>query len=181
MRSSVHFPWYISLLGCLLMLFVACGEDDPCEGVECLNGGVCVGGICECPGGFVGEDCGLVDVTSFVGNYEGRYEGCFQTSPDHIVQIDQSTVTGFALSFINLGDYACPSSVDGRMRLEAQLDGSAITLPEQLVCEDGNFGGYRFTGSGTVFQDSVRLDFQVRYDVGGSLRTDNCTAILVKP
>ncbi|XP_050417583.1 neurogenic locus notch homolog protein 1 isoform X3 [Patella vulgata] len=32
---------------------------DPCEDVECLNNGVCVKGICNCPCGFSGSDCGV--------------------------------------------------------------------------------------------------------------------------
>lgn len=32
--------------------------DDPCEGIICINGGTCVNGICECPEGFEGADCG---------------------------------------------------------------------------------------------------------------------------
>ncbi|XP_050396725.1 fibropellin-1 [Patella vulgata] len=32
---------------------------DPCESVECLNGGKCVRGICECTCGYSGPDCGV--------------------------------------------------------------------------------------------------------------------------
>ncbi|KAK6173686.1 hypothetical protein SNE40_017094 [Patella caerulea] len=32
---------------------------DPCDDVECLNNGVCVDGICNCPCGFSGADCGV--------------------------------------------------------------------------------------------------------------------------
>ncbi|KAK6173688.1 hypothetical protein SNE40_017095 [Patella caerulea] len=32
---------------------------DPCDDVECLNNGVCVDGICNCPCGFSGSDCGV--------------------------------------------------------------------------------------------------------------------------
>jgi hypothetical protein len=156
-------------------------QEEPCENVDCQNGGTCIDGICECPAGFLGDDCSLVDVSSLVGNYSTRYVGCFQVSPDHVVQIDQSMTPGFALSFINLGDYACPSSSDGRLRLDARLHGSTIALSEQRVCEEGSFGGYLFSGTGTVFGDSISLDFQVQYEVDGNLQNDNCTAILIKP
>ncbi|KAK6173744.1 hypothetical protein SNE40_017148 [Patella caerulea] len=33
--------------------------NDPCDDVECLNKGVCVDGICNCPRGFSGADCGV--------------------------------------------------------------------------------------------------------------------------
>lgn len=32
-------------------------EDDPCDNQNCLNGGVCISGQCECPSGFSGLNC----------------------------------------------------------------------------------------------------------------------------
>lgn len=58
------------LSGALLLAFAASlltistgcsGDDDPtdpCAGIECKNGGACVNGICECPEGYDGADCG---------------------------------------------------------------------------------------------------------------------------
>ena len=173
--------FHFSIIGaCLLAILISC-NTDPCEGKVCENGGRCLEGICECPDGFIGDDCETVDVSSLIGNYDGRYEGCFQTGPDHIIQLDQSPVGGFAIEFINLGDYACPSSSDGRLRVQASLSGNDIQMPEQTVCADGNFAGYLFQGSGTVFSDSIRFTFSVVYDADGNARTDNCTAILIKP
>lgn len=33
-------------------------DNSLCGNVECLNGGVCTDGTCDCPEGFTGEDCG---------------------------------------------------------------------------------------------------------------------------
>lgn len=33
-------------------------ENDPCEGVTCLNGGTCVNGSCNCDDGYTGPNCG---------------------------------------------------------------------------------------------------------------------------
>lgn len=163
----------------IILLTAACNED-PCEDITCNNGGTCADGLCECPDGFIGDDCSIVDATNLIGNYSGRYEGCFQTAPDHVVQLDQSEVSGFAVTFINLGDYACPGNSDNRVRVEANFNGNSIEMPEQTVCGDSNFEGYTFDGTGTVFTDSIRLDFNVNYTVDGNSRTDNCTAILVR-
>ncbi|MEM6347163.1 MAG: hypothetical protein AAF927_24955 [Bacteroidota bacterium] len=46
-------------LGLLGLLLGAC-VNDPCEGVACLNDGICVDGSCDCPEGFIGPDCGIV-------------------------------------------------------------------------------------------------------------------------
>jgi len=51
MKTHLFFLWTI----CFFMLLFAC--QDPCEEVECLNGGTCVEGSCECPDGFIGLNC----------------------------------------------------------------------------------------------------------------------------
>ena len=53
------------LLFCCLALGVvsspSCSLLDPCSDVNCLNGGTCVSGDCDCPVGFTGADCGIED------------------------------------------------------------------------------------------------------------------------
>lgn len=46
---------FFSLL-CSLSLFT-CGDDDPCEGIDCGIYGRCVNGVCECEPGYGGADC----------------------------------------------------------------------------------------------------------------------------
>ncbi len=48
----------LSLLFILFIgLFSTC-KDDPCEGVQCLNGGTCENGECECTPMWRGKNCG---------------------------------------------------------------------------------------------------------------------------
>lgn len=61
---------YVLLLVIANLLGVSCSDDkdavdelDPCETVNCLNGGTCVNGMCDCPEGFVGDFCERIDVT----------------------------------------------------------------------------------------------------------------------
>jgi hypothetical protein len=46
----------------LTLLMPACKDDDeqsqsPCDGIVCINNGVCVNGTCDCTTGFMGADC----------------------------------------------------------------------------------------------------------------------------
>jgi len=42
-----------------ILTFQNCNKPDPCEGVVCLNGGVCVDGFCDYPEGYTGDNCQL--------------------------------------------------------------------------------------------------------------------------
>ena len=41
----------------VLSILSSC-QKDHCKGTICLNGSTCVKGVCECPIGYIGEDCG---------------------------------------------------------------------------------------------------------------------------
>ncbi len=46
--------WKYSLVFCILF-FISC--KDECSDKECLNGGVCIDGECDCPERWGGDDC----------------------------------------------------------------------------------------------------------------------------
>jgi hypothetical protein len=50
-------------------LFQSC-EDDPCEGVTCLNDGICLDGTCDCSTGYSGADCGTHCSSDIVGTWD---------------------------------------------------------------------------------------------------------------
>lgn len=47
----------LALLIFALTLFTCNKEDDPCSGITCENGGVCINGACDCPERYTGPDC----------------------------------------------------------------------------------------------------------------------------
>ncbi len=75
---------------------------DPCKNITCLNGGTCANGICNCPIGYTGSDCGIekipvsVTVSKIVlSNYpmtDGNGAGWdYSNGPDVFLSIDQGT------------------------------------------------------------------------------------------
>lgn len=56
------------------IIYTAC-EKNPCNHVDCLNGGSCNGGACRCPTGFEGPRCENKSIQRFLGVYSG-FTGC---------------------------------------------------------------------------------------------------------
>lgn len=86
-RSSVILT-AIGALFCLLSVaYVSCtktGLAPKCNGVICLNGGYCDSGLCKCPKGFEGGNCGTAVVSKYVNTYDVTQKiiGC--DSPQYI-------------------------------------------------------------------------------------------------
>ena len=52
---------FIAMIALSVMVAGGCKKKkdaDPCEGKVCLNGGTCSQGVCLCPAGYTGADCG---------------------------------------------------------------------------------------------------------------------------
>jgi len=59
---------FTAILGTVIM--TSC-EKNACDGVTCLNGGSCGYGLCNCPTGYEGADCGTKVIKRFLGTYSG--------------------------------------------------------------------------------------------------------------
>ncbi|MEO0469708.1 MAG: calcium-binding EGF-like domain-containing protein [Bacteroidota bacterium] len=167
-----------SLFVCLcLFLFAAC-EERPCEEVNCVNGSCDeVTGECVCQEGFEGSLCETSIRQKFLGTYDVSYEGCFSTTPNHTVGIEQDPTAANQVLVKDLGDYACPEG-EGRVILTAVIEGDQLTLAQQSV--DCGQIIYNFLGNGRINEGVLTLDFWVNYDSDGIEREDRCTATLQK-
>ncbi|HLF63053.1 MAG TPA: calcium-binding EGF-like domain-containing protein [Saprospiraceae bacterium] len=52
---SIQFVFVFTTF--LMLGNTSCSTNDSCENTICLNGGVCVNGICDCPERFTGPNC----------------------------------------------------------------------------------------------------------------------------
>lgn len=67
MKPSSPIAAIIHSILMVSLVLAGCGND--CNEVECENNGVCVDGLCECPPGWVGDDCSQID--AFTGACNG--------------------------------------------------------------------------------------------------------------
>ncbi|MEM7655838.1 MAG: hypothetical protein AAF399_06895 [Bacteroidota bacterium] len=172
-RFRISFLLFL-MLG-LVLLANSCRED-PCEGITCQNGGICLDGNCDCIPGFIGDFCQFFDPRQYFGTYRAEYTNCVSTNENHRVLIEEVANNPGNLAIINLGDYACPS---GEFRVEAEISGNSLTIPEQEV--DCGVIVYTIAGSGTLTGGTIlNLIFEVQYDAGGFEQVDACTARLEK-
>ena len=53
------------------LLVISCQDDDRCKDLICLNEGVCLDGICDCPPGYVGFNCQDTDACDSISCFNG--------------------------------------------------------------------------------------------------------------
>jgi len=61
----------------LALMAAAC---DPCNDTQCLNGGSCYDGTCQCAYPFEGDRCQSLEREKFVGRYDITYRGSLYKS-----------------------------------------------------------------------------------------------------
>ena len=158
--------YFISFTVSILALLLAACQETPCEGVNCQNGGTCIelSGQCECLPGYEGALCDTVSRQKYLGQYVPTYAGCFATTPNHQILVDQDPAEITALLIYDLGDYACPSGA-GRVVLSANIDSTGLVIPEQSI--DCGEIIYTFSGQGSISGEILTIGFTNRYDADG--------------
>ena len=76
----------------LITIFSSC--LDPCRKTNCINGGYCNNGTCECPFGYEGTNCETEMREKFIGIFNGSYsDSDGDTYKDKIIISARASVT----------------------------------------------------------------------------------------
>jgi len=135
------------------ILFAGCTATDKCDGVNCLNGGICNDGSCTCPNGYDGEFCQDEERTKFLGNYSVHEEissSSGDTTKDYNCSIVTDGTDKFSIKFTNLSDFTCTNE-----EVEATVSGNSITIPNQPHCFPST------EGSGSINGTIITLNYTI--------------------
>lgn len=122
-KTLTKMRYFIFLLFLSLSLF-SCVEDEPCDTLACMNDGVCINGVCDCPEGFSGETCeNIIEPTT--------------------IDLTKITLTTFIPLDINLAivdnDPSCVSGLKMRILNADNIIYDSNTLELACIEEDHEF------------------------------------------
>lgn len=152
-----------------IFLNYSCSDEpefiDPCEGVVCLNGGVCNDGTCDCPDGYYGVNCeNEVDPCKGVRCLNGGscddgecdcpegYDGEFcqyQLTPSKI-RLSKIVVNEFNITEPSGGSWDNFSGAD--LYISILNDENEVLWTSSIYYEDA-------TGTNYVFEPDPYIDF----------------------
>ncbi len=152
----------------------------PCDTVNCLNGGVCNNGLCDCPTGFEGDSCETA--------LNDRYSGTFFLSASvcdsialtsynvELIPADTSNPVLFTLGGIY--DNSLSNTVQCLVNLSDPLQ---FTIPSQSFVDDVFGSGFTIEGTGTLSNEgnTLTVSYEI-YDVTFSTPWDSCTDVFIK-
>ena len=138
-------------LSLLITLFaLASCSSDPCEEVNCLNGGICMEGTCDCPPGWAGADCSIFDF-----EYIGRY------SSESFIITNCNTSSNNGSFTANGDEEYCLVDSDGEEEcLRITLILEADNMARFIQVETRVIGNIRFA-SPTVFSGTYSTNNEV--------------------
>lgn len=161
----------ISAIASGVMLFglvlVQNGCKDPCKDVECLNGGTCVEGDCECATGYEGTDCADEMRAKFISTYSVS-DGCSTSgAATYDITVEKSSS---AVNKVLIGN-AWNTFV---AKVVATVDGTTISIAAQQPDNDG----FEISGSGTINGTKLTLNYTVTEK--STSATDVCQSTCTK-
>ncbi len=96
-KSSIIYAALGTILCFLSVTYFSCtkvGKEPSCNGVHCLNGGICnKQGFCDCPNGYEGPSCATASVDKYIATWDVR-----QTTISSTITSAIGTVTNYQMS-----------------------------------------------------------------------------------
>ncbi|MBI4931715.1 MAG: calcium-binding EGF-like domain-containing protein [Bacteroidetes bacterium] len=89
----------------VIVLSVHSCKRDPCRSTNCLNGGICKDGTCDCLSGYEGTDCGTESTAKFIGNYSVTDNINFTKSANNIDDPDSVFTKTYSVSVAKGNDF----------------------------------------------------------------------------
>ena len=149
----------------------SCSKKDKCN-IVCKNGGECVDGVCQCPVGFEGKDCGTYT--------RAKYKGMFNAI-DNCVTTDRNNASLNYTIFILNGPVDEPTKVlvrglgnqdGGNVELTGHVNGSTLTIDNQTV------GGKEYSGKiEYISQTDLKGSFNIK---DGNETIESCFSAMAR-
>jgi hypothetical protein len=154
----------ITLLYVLVALFtiVSC-QVDPCDGVACLNGGLCNEGNCLCAPGYEGSDCSTEQRAKFIATYNFN-EICTGGEYNYVGELSASVGAVTQVRIINFAALTATEII-------GVVSGSDVNIPQQYFAFEGEQWG--IVGTGHLASSGLTIVYTLTFP-NGSL--DECTA-----
>ncbi|MEN2992137.1 MAG: calcium-binding EGF-like domain-containing protein [Bacteroidia bacterium] len=161
--------WRQTFIGLICIVGVLGCRESKCREEDCLNGGTCSWGSCQCPPGFGGARCEIKWSDSWVGSYTVD-ERCREVGlvPQFNAEIKASPIYPDVIYFEGFGDILCEGQ---KIRVEARLtNATEATITRQSSCNRR----YVVEGRASLSNRTVVVEYSFR-DFSTNLR-DSCRA-----
>lgn len=147
----------------LTSLVISC--SDPCNDINCLNGGICLEGTCDCPEGYIGATCATEYRTALLGSWTKTTISCDEDPYEDdstIIEIDPDNILGLIIT-IDEGRFYTIIDTSGNLTIPS---GNVVDVTDSEAIAN-------ISGSGTLTEAGGTIDVVV-FELDDPDDTYNC-------